>query len=272
MTVRIGISYLSNPSSGASYLEAVQAAGAEPVLLATAETCPQWPSAEQAAVLFRKDYRPIRLVEEVDGLLLTGGGDLDPMLYREPMDGSEVPHWPRDHLEMAQVQRARRRGIPILGICRGIQFLNVAFGGALVQHLPTAALHQTDPRTRQSRTHPVRLLAGSALGRILTGEEARQDVVVNVNSRHHQGVSPSRIAPGLVVAAISGAATIDGEADVLEGLETPATRAGREFVIGVQWHPERVHDPVPLAEGQVVPFQELSERLFRAFVRAAGRA
>lgn len=271
MAVRVGVSYLTNVASGRRYLDALRAAGAEPVVLATAETCPQWPSAGDGARMFSEDYAPIRLMEEVDGLLLTGGGDVDPMLYREPMAGSDIPNWPRDHLEMAQYHRARQRNLPILGICRGVQFLNVAMGGALVQHLPTAELHRSDSARGQRRTHFVRLRAGSALARILTGRATDHDVVIGVNSYHHQGVGPSQVAPGLLAVAYSEAATLHGEADVLEGLETPATRAGQEFVVGVQWHPERIDDVVPRATGQEVEFRELSRRLFDAFVAAARR-
>ena len=266
MTVRIGVSYLDE-RSGARYLDAIRLAGAEPVILATAETCPRWPSAEQAKTLFDSDYRPVRLVDEVDGLLLTGGGDVDPMLYHEAVDGSDEPNWPRDHVEMAQFQRARQRVLPILGICRGAQFLNVAMGGSLIQDLATAGLHRSDPDTSESRAHLVSIAADSFLARILLGESP--DLVVGVNSRHHQGVSADRIAPGLLASAFSCAASTSGRPDVIEAIESPETRMGREFVLGVQWHPERLNDVVPGAPRQMATFPELSRRLFAAFVAAA---
>ena len=171
---------------------------------------------------------------------------------------------------MAQFHRARRRGLPILGICRGIQFLNVAMGGSLIQDLPTSAMHRSDQRTHASRTHRVRVAADSYLARILVGDPG-EDLIIEVNSRHHQGVSPGRLAPALVATALSCVPSNGGQVDVIEALETPDTRSGREFVVGVQWHPERVEDPVPLAPGQQVPWRELSARLFRAFVEAASR-
>lgn len=272
MTIRIGISYLQDENIGEKYIKAVRAAGAEPVVLATEKECPKWPSAEQGRAIFDRSFLPIRRMEEVDGLLLTGGGDIDPMLYGEMIDGSEEPNWPRDHVETAQFHLARRRGLPILGICRGVQFLNVAMGGALVQDLPTAEAHRSDRsrRMQQSRTHFVRVAADSFLARIL-GDDPKDDLILGVNSRHHQGVSKERVARSLVATAYSCVPSQGGQPDVLEALETPETRTGREFVVGVQWHPERVDDSVPLAPGQSVPWRELSSRLFRAFVEAAGR-
>ncbi len=270
MTVKIGISYLPDERIGQRYIEAIRAAGAEPVVLATEQECPQWPSAEQARAIFHPSFPPIRRVGEVDGLLLTGGGDVDPMLYHEMIDGSEEPHWPRDHVETAQFHLARQRGLPILGVCRGIQFLNVAMGGSLIQDLPTATMHRSDQTTRASRTHLVRIAADSVLARILD-DDPKEDLILAVNSRHHQGVGPGRVAPSLVASAFSCVSSEGGQTDVIEALETLDTRTGREFVVGVQWHPERVDDPVPPAPGQRVPWRDLSARLFRAFVEAASR-
>jgi putative glutamine amidotransferase len=270
MTVRIGVSYLDDERIGRRYLEAIQSAGAEPVVLATSETCPPWPSADQAREMFAPSYGPIRRMEEVDGLLLTGGGDIDPMLYQETMCGSEEPHWPRDHVENAQFHLARRRNLPILGICRGMQFVNVALGGSLIQDLATSAEHRSNRTTRVSQAHFIHVDAQSFLAKILA-DDPTEDLTVGINSRHHQGVGPDQLASALVATARSCVTSGAGQIDVLEAVETPGTRTGREFVVGVQWHPERVDDEVPLAPGQLATFRELSMRLFRAFVAAAAR-
>src|SRR5439155_11310723 len=148
MTVRIGVSYVRDDKRGRDYLESLRAAGAEPVVLATVETCPQWPSAEQALALFDPASPAVRLLDELDGLLLTGGGDIDPMLYHAVIDGSEEPHWPRDHDETAQFHRARERELPIRGRCLEVQCLDVGRGGRLVQHRRSA-----DPRRDATPLH-----------------------------------------------------------------------------------------------------------------------
>ena len=142
MAVRIGVSFIRDEVVHQNYLDAIREAGAEPVVLTTAATLPQWPSAAEAAAIFDPHYPAIAQVDELDGLLLTGGGDIDPMLYGDVIDGSQIPHWPRDHVELAQFRKARARNLPVFGICRGVQFLNVAMGGSLVQHLPTSDEHR----------------------------------------------------------------------------------------------------------------------------------
>lgn len=264
MPVRIGVSYV-HPKSGPKYVEALREAGSEPIELATPESCPRWPTASEARRLFSPTNEAVRRLDELDGLLLTGGGDIDPMLYQEAMDGSEEPDWPRDHLEMAQLTVARRRGLPILGICRGIQFLNVAMGGGLVQHLASTQHHQGS--VGDPRAHLVRVAADSALARIFAGEPT-EDLIVGVNSYHHQGVDQAKLAPGLVVTGQS-LVPADEVIGLIEAVETPATRAGQEFILGVQWHPERKGDATPRGPNQPVDYRALSNRLFRAFVEAA---
>jgi putative glutamine amidotransferase len=168
------------------------------------------------------------LLDRLDGLLLSGGVDVDPALFDEP------PHSKlrrvdrrRDDLEMALVREAVRRDLPILAICRGIQVLNVATGGTLIQDLPSdvAGGERHDcPEPRSRRVHRIEIEPGTRLQDIL-GE-----VTISVNSFHHQAVS--RVGDGLTVSARCDA---DG---VIEGLELP----GRRFVIGVQWHPETFWD------------------------------
>jgi putative glutamine amidotransferase len=264
MTVRIGVSYVRN-GPGQAYLDALREAGAEPVVLIEESLLPQWPTPEEAKALFDPRHAAVVALDDLDGLLLTGGGDIDPMLYREAMNGSDVPSWPRDHLEMAQFRRARSRNLPIFGICRGFQFLNVALGGSLVQDLSTADAHRAAPTA--SRSHLVQFRPDTLLARII-GDDANDPRVVGVNSRHHQGVTPGGLAPGLVATAFSTVPE-DGSGQLIEGIESVGTRGGSEFVLGVQWHPERVADAAPVGERQSVTFAEVSRRLFRAFFSAA---
>ncbi len=267
MPIRIGVSFIRDEVVHQNYLNAVREAGAEPVVLTSNATLPQWPNADEAATLFDPSNPAICQVDDLDGLLLTGGGDIDPMLYGEVIDESNAPHWPRDHVEMAQFKRARARNLPVLGICRGVQFLNVAMGGSLVQHLPSADEHRA-VESKSPQSHLIRVPAESVLARIIAAETPHADLVVGVNSYHHQAVTRERLAPGLVATATSEASQLD-PVGLLEGVETEGTRAGREWVVGVQWHPERVRDSVPWGPGQPVPFSEMSRRLFRAFVVAA---
>lgn len=164
------------------------------------------------------------LLDAIDGLMLTGGSDLDAASYgADPHTEAETPDPVRDAFEDALVRRAIERGIPFLGICRGIQVLNVAYGGTLTQHLPES--HGTHDHRRSVGTfagneHLVVLEEGSLAARA-AGETTHQ-----VPSHHHQAVAA--VGEGLVV---SGRSVDD---DVPEALEVP----GRTFALGVQWHPE----------------------------------
>lgn len=186
------------------------------------------------------------------GILLTGGVDIDPARYGEPRSERVTEVNPaRDETEVALVQHAFEGGLPLLCICRGMQVLNVARGGSLLQHLeardPHRARRGADGVSIDSGWHEVAVTPGSLL-HALTGREA-----LRVNSRHHQAVEPARVAPGLLATA-----TVDG---VVEALEAP----GHPWLLGVQWHPERAEmaaDPA-LAAGALP--------LFEAFVEAAAR-
>ncbi len=164
------------------------------------------------------------LLERLDGLVLSGGVDLDPSLYgAAPHPRLGRVNRRRDDFELALVREALRRDLPVLAICRGQQVLNVAMGGTLVQDIPSeweGAGEHDAAGPRWHRSHEVRLLPGSRLRTLL----ARDSMAVN--SFHHQAVD--RAGDGLVVSAVC---PTDG---LVEGLELP----GRRFVVAVQWHPE----------------------------------
>ncbi len=215
----------------ALYGTAIANAGGAPSLLST-----ETGSADRAAAL-----------ASMDGLLLSGGADVDPARYGRATSGSVATEPERDELEHQAWIAATERGVPIVGICRGMQAINVFSGGTLVQHvgghggpgwgLGTAA------------THPLRLAPGSRLTRILFPTNARGGVLT-VNTYHHQGIRAADVAPGLVANAFASSS----EGDLVEGLEA----ADGRFLIGVQCHPERT-ESTPAAFA----------RLFSVFVDAA---
>jgi putative glutamine amidotransferase len=170
-------------------------------------------------------------LDGIDGLLLTGGGDVAPERYGEPRHPAVVEaEAGRDAFEIGLVEAARQRGLPIFAICRGVQVLNVACGGTLVQDIPSqitgASPHSFDvpPHEPYSLAHEVWVEKGSLLTRLMSDRLRDQDAV-DVNSRHHQAVKD--VAPGFRVSATAP----DG---VIEAIEDPAAR----FCLGVQWHPE----------------------------------
>ncbi len=180
------------------------------------------------AVMIPPDGRlvdgPDEILDLLDGLILAGGNDIDPACYGadpHPETHHTVPE--RDRSELALARRAIARDMPVLGICRGMQLINVAFGGTLSQHLPDELGHEEHRRTPGSfddADHDVRLTPGSLAARA-AGEELH-----GTKSHHHQGVAV--VGAGLEV---TGHSVLD---DLPEALEAP----GRRFVLGVQWHPE----------------------------------
>ena len=165
-------------------------------------------------------------IARVDGLVLTGGEDVDPRHYSAtPHPAAEPPNPSRDRWELALVAAARARRIPVLAICRGQQLVNVALGGTLIQDLSsergTGAAHTRSDR-RAERVHAIDIVDGSRLAR------AAGDRSITVNSSHHQAID--RIAPGLHATAHAPDGTI-------EGVETPDDDW---WVVGVQWHPEEL--------------------------------
>ena len=185
------------------------------------------------------------LLDVVGGLVLTGGEDVHPRHYgaaAHPRLGTVHPA--RDAVELALVRAARARGTPTLAICRGIQLLNVALGGTLVQDLPSerphALAHDPDGRGRAERTHAVEVLPGSRLADALGATR------IEVNSLHHQAVD--RPAPGLRAVAHAP----DG---VIEGMESPP--GSPWAVLAVQWHPEELLGDGPAWDRRL--FQQFAE-------------
>jgi len=183
------------------------------------------------------------VVSSCAGLLLTGGADLAPERYGEARHSTVVDvDAARDEYEIALVRAALAAGLPVLAICRGLQVMNVAAGGSLIQDIPsqvgTAVPHQvSDPK--DVIAHDVTIVAGSRLAGMM-GEAAAGGRLA-VNSRHHQSVR--RIADGFVVTSVAP----DG---VIEALEQPQAR----FCVGVQWHPENFVESrtfIPLFAGLV---------------------
>ena len=167
---------------------------------------------------------PDEMLDRIDGLILSGGADIDPSSYGaqpHPETKRTVPE--RDHTEIALVRGALERDMPVLGICRGMQLLNVALGGTLHQHLPDLVGHEDhrrNPGSFDNSDHDVHLEPGSLAARA-AGEEVHV-----TKSHHHQAVDD--IGDGLIV---TGRSALDGLA---ETIEVPSCR----FALGVQWHPE----------------------------------
>lgn len=192
-----------------SYIAAIQDAGAFALMIPPDPCVPDDPD---------------RLLRLLDGLILAGGSDVDPACYGaqpHPQTRDTVPE--RDRAELALTRRAVAIDMPVLGICRGMQLLNVALGGTLLQHVPDRVGHGEHRRhlgSFEHSDHDVRLQERS-LAALAAGE-----TVHTVKSHHHQGVQ--EIGEGL---SVTGRSILD---ELPEAIEAPA----RRFVLGVQWHPE----------------------------------
>jgi putative glutamine amidotransferase len=215
-----------------AYVRSVLAAGGVPIMLSP---------------LMGPSYAA-RALDGVDGLVLTGGEDMDPAWYHaDPHPRANPPSRERDLFELGLFAAARQREVPILGICRGIQVVNVALGGTLWQDLPSerpGAVDHYPEAARSERTHLVRLQPGSLTASALGGNEVR------VNSFHHQAVRD--LAPKLVATGW----TEDGLIEAVESLP------GQPWLLAVQWHPEEMHSEV----------RSPDRGLFRALVERAGFA
>lgn len=213
------------------YLRGVEEAGGIPLILP--------PRADHSGVS--------ALLDRLDGLLFTGGQDVDPALYgQKPEDGCDALCPERDRLETAVLPLALERDLPVLGICRGLQLINAALGGTLWQDLPSQRPDGIPHRvngTENDLAHSVTLTPGTPLAELL--KTAR----LEVNSHHHQAIRA--LSPRLQPMAVSP-----------DGLVEAAYRPGSRFFWGVQWHPEMTLDSSPA-----------SRAIFAAFIRAcAGKA
>lgn len=204
------------------YVSSIRTAGGRPVLLP-----PGGDAAEAKAT-----------VGILDGVVIAGGGDVDPAFYgatRHPATGVSAPG--RDAWELSIAEAAIRMNVPLLGICRGMQVLNVACGGTLHQHIPDLVGHEAHSGSAAGYgTHQVRVISGTTVRSIFPGGG-----YFDVPTYHHQAVD--KIGDGLVPVAWAD----DGIIEAVEA-ESPGT-----FLVGVQWHPEQGQDM----------------RLFRALVEAA---
>lgn len=193
----------------ADYLESVRRAGGDPVEVADSHDAPE------------------AIVARVRGVMLTGGGDVDPALYGEtPHETYEASESGRDAFEIALARAAIAADKPLLAICRGMQVLNVAMGGTLIQDIPSEVSGALTHAVREPRfhiAHEVWVTKDSRLWDIMADKLDGESL--QVNSRHHQAVKT--VAPGFDVTATAP----DG---VIEAMERPASR----FCVAVQWHPE----------------------------------
>jgi putative glutamine amidotransferase len=186
---------------------------------------------------------PVEIIERLDGLILSGGGDVHPRYFNQELNGADVEtiDLMRDELELSLARQALAADLPLFGICRGCQVLNVAAGGGMIQDLPG---HRSPEE--QARFHEVGIESGTRLKRILGGEKA-----IEVNTYHHQGVDLAVLAPDLIPAGVA-----QPDAWLLEAFES----ARHRWVVGVQWHPERLFELPPA-----------HRRLWDSFLAACGR-
>ena len=203
-------------------------------------------------VVISQTYAPERvdaLLPGLDGVLLPGGIDVDPKHYGEARhEKLEKTDAALDRLEFKVLDHAKARGLPVLGVCRGHQVLNVYFGGTLVQdipsecHCPCTVAHRYPALSKEKKEHPITIEKGSLLHELFGTER------LVVNTYHHQAVR--ELAPGFVITA----RTDDGVVEAIEGTGAP-------FILGVQFHPEKLRPKDPRFNA---PFQRLVEEARKA--------
>ncbi len=195
------------------------------------------------------DADPAEYAEHLDGVLLSGGADLHPAHYGAEPDGNGDYEPERDDLELGLLAAAKTRNLPVLGICRGLQLINVAAGGTLHQHVAEHARYDVAP---DAHVHEVAFQAGSVLAEIYQGPGTDPGATDHttpdrkVNSLHHQTVD--RVGDGLSVVARSTDGTV-------EGLET-----ADGSIVAVQWHPEMLSTPEPVFDWLIDRARETSTR------------
>lgn len=226
ITTKLEDDHLPRLTVKKNYVDAVVNAGGIPILVP----------------LLKDNAQIAILCSVVDGILLPGGGDIDPVYFNgKPHQSIYGQNADLDHLELELIHHAREQSIPLLGICRGCQVINVAFGGTLYTDIPTQ--FETDLNHSSKRykdlPHQVNIVNDTRLHRIV------QSSTIQVNSLHHQAIE--NVGLGLIVNAIAN----DG---LIEGVEIP----GDTFLVGVQWHPE------------ALPEDESSRTIFANFLQAAG--
>ena len=224
----IGITFSSSSISGKYYIRAIKEFGGIP----------------------RKLYSGISedAYTDIDGLLLTGGPDIDPVHYDEERHETTDINAARDKLELSLYKWAIEKDLPVFGICRGIQIMNVAIGGSLYQDIPSQFTYRLTHKVlvnKDDSWHDIKIQSGSLLNQI-TG-----DTTAQVNSRHHQSLKV--IGEGFTVTAQSN----DG---IIEAIEDRSKR----FMLGVQYHPERMFKASDSSE-----LREHAAKLFEAFIEAA---
>jgi putative glutamine amidotransferase len=217
--------HLDSHYVGRAYARAILEAGGLPLML---------PAAGPDPAALAEEY-----LEHVDALVLSGGIDIAPEVYGGGWPPAQTPDPPRDAFEVALVRQAAATGVPVLGVCRGMQMINVALGGTLHRHVEHAGVEARDEGTFEGvRLHAIPLEPDSLVRRVLGRDR------VDVLCLHHQ--APDRIGDGLRV----GATADDGIVEVVEGEDG--------FLLGVLWHPEQMLDSAPL-----------QGRLYRGLVEAA---
>ena len=208
---RIGVTPYFNYDSGEEYMPEGYFRGVEHL------------DGEMVVIHYDTDLCALpKIVESLDGVIFAGGPDIDPALFGQPLDPDcGRINRQRDELELKLFAEAAQHAMPVLGICRGIQLINVAMGGTLTQHVPAqyGVVHQ-QTQARLELSHDVRILSGTPLAAVF-GDDAQ----LRTNSFHHQALLD--VAEGLQVNALAQ-----------EGFPEAVTGTGSQFILGVQWHPE----------------------------------